>query len=89
MHTIELMDSWSASGTNFKEFQSMVEDMAKNTYVATVRTNNLMLLHYLGLSPTNDDKMLFSVHSEQQVTDSKRVNTALYLSALAVTGFLI
>lgn len=86
MHTIELMDSWSASGTDFKEFQRMVERMAKNTYVANVRTNSLMLLHYLGLSPTNDDKMLFSVHSEQQVTDSKRINTALYLSALRDSG---
>ena len=86
MHTNELMDVWNASGSDYNVFRETLESLVQNTYVTSFKTDALTLLHYMGDSPTDPDKLNFAIHSAQQIAERKNLLTCLSANGLKDSG---
>lgn len=86
MKAIELMDSWSASGTDYNEFSKTLTDLAQSTYIANLNTAEVTLMHYKGRSPDEPEKMVFTIHSAAQMAEKKARTSRMNIDGLKAHG---
>lgn len=82
MKILDLLDSWSASGTDLNEFKEIIQNVANSTYTVQVDTNQLTMMHFLGWNAKVEDRMNLSVHSEAQYLEGKIQKVALNIAKL-------
>lgn len=76
MKTIELLDTWRESGTNFKEFAARVEDITKSTIVQNIQTNSLGLYSVIPENCT-DEKIALHAYTAAQTIERKVASRSL------------
>ena len=82
MKILDLLDSWSATGTDLNEFKKLIQDIANSTYTVQVDTNQLTLMHSLGWNAKTENRLNLSVHNEAQYLEGKIQKVALNVTNL-------
>lgn len=80
MKTYELGDNWTLSGTDYPTFEEALNDLCDSTYVVEGITDNFTLLSFR--DKVGENKLVFNLHSKEQIEQEKSVSTHLAVSTL-------
>lgn len=86
MKAAQLIDTWFETGHDYNEFVDLVQDITQSTYSFGTLTDDITLLHCLGVNPAKPDNLTFSLSGKKQIVENRYANINLDIATSKVQG---